>query len=58
MSARDKEEMLELGERVFALPGLLPAELARLEYLLAIDRREYEASEDRNCLLGGDYPDL
>lgn len=58
MSARDREELLELSERVFSLPGLLPVELARLEKLLAMDRREYEASEDRHCLLGGDYSDL
>jgi hypothetical protein len=60
MSARDKADLHELTERVCCGRSLSPVELRRLEHLQAVDRKEWEASQDlpRPFMLGGDYPDL
>lgn len=60
MSARDKEDLLELTERVCSGRSLSSLELRRLEHLQAQDRKEWEASQDlpRPFMLGGDFPDL
>lgn len=60
MSARDREDLRELTERVCCGRSLSSLEQRRLESLQAQDRKEFDASQDlpRPFMLGGDYPDL